>query len=163
MPATKQPVANRSGNAVDGPWQAATSPLTAAAPTEAVKNTGRAGTGSARLVTAETSAPATKPSCTAMVSQAASVGDSAHSARSCGSTADAENQVVIDRTIAAASRLIPADRMAAAAGSHCPQRDEFARPLLAGREPAGSRRGDPAQAVGSPRSSSTSSRIFAAG
>jgi hypothetical protein len=99
-----------------------------------------------RLMSAETSAPVTNPSWTAMVSHAASVGDSTQAARSCGSTAEAENQVVIDRTIAAASRantrprpavrscgglvrdsrLIRANRMAAAAGSLCPQRDASA-------------------------------------
>src|SRR5688572_17592222 len=51
---------------------------------------------------AETSAPATKPSCTAIVSQADSPLESDHSARSCGSTAAAENHVDMPSTIVAA-------------------------------------------------------------
>jgi hypothetical protein len=103
MPATKQPVAKRSGSAAAGPLQRVTNPLAVAAPTEAPKKTWRAGMRSGRLVTAETRAPVTNPSCTAMVSQAASVDDSAQIVRSCGGTADAENHVVIDRTMAVAS------------------------------------------------------------
>src|SRR5688500_16688589 len=52
---------------------------------------------------AETSAPLTKPSCTAIDSHADSPVESDHAARSCGSTAAAENHVVIASTIARAS------------------------------------------------------------
>jgi hypothetical protein len=46
----------------------------------------------------DASAPATNPSWTAIVSQAAPVLDRLHSARSCGTTAEAENHVVIAST-----------------------------------------------------------------
>ncbi len=45
-------------------------------------------------------APATNPSCTAIVSQAAPVEPRSQSARSCGTTAEAENHVVIPRMTA---------------------------------------------------------------
>jgi hypothetical protein len=66
--------------------------------------TSRAECTSARLTSDEKSAPATKPSCTAIVSQAPAVVPRSHSTRSCGSTADAENQVDIESTSASASR-----------------------------------------------------------
>src|SRR5688500_10622196 len=51
---------------------------------------------------AQTSAPATKPIWTAIVSQADAPLESDHSARSCGSTAAAENHVDMPSTIVAA-------------------------------------------------------------
>ena len=63
----------------------------------------RGGIRSARLSTALVRAPATKPSCTLMVSQAPAPPLRAHSASSCGSTAEAENQRAMARTLTAAS------------------------------------------------------------
>ena len=61
---------------------------------------------SARLSTADPSAPMTKPTCTAMVSQACSELESPHSLVSAGTMADAENQTDIPRSSANASTTI---------------------------------------------------------
>src|SRR3712207_9288866 len=60
-------------------------------------------TTSERFTRLETSAPHTKPSWTPMVSQAAALSDKSHSTRSWGITAEAESQVVIDKTSVKAS------------------------------------------------------------
>src|SRR5258705_13698238 len=104
MPATQKPVRTRSGIAIPPPPLAATSVFAAAAPSVDTKNTCRAEYRSDRFVIAETTAPVTNPSWTAIESHADSPVDSDHAARSCGSTAAAENQVVIARTIATASK-----------------------------------------------------------
>ena len=110
-PARQAPVRKRSGIAVAAPEgrqrgrgsrpRRRTSPRRSRAAAERT---------SARFTTDEKSAPATKPSWTAIVSQAPAVVPSCHSARSCGRTADAENQVDIESTSATASR--PSDREA---------------------------------------------------
>lgn len=58
---------------------------------------------SARLNVAETSAPTTKPTWTAIVNHALAEAERSHCRLSCGSTAAAENQGAIDRTMATAS------------------------------------------------------------
>ena len=63
----------------------------------------RGATRSARFTTAEATAPTTKPSWTAMVSHDPAVVDRSQRSRSWGSTAEAENQVVIDSTMAVPS------------------------------------------------------------
>ncbi len=56
------------------------------------------GTRSASVSTAETTAPTAKPSCTDVVSHTPAVADRSHSARSSGSTADAENHTASPST-----------------------------------------------------------------
>ncbi len=64
-----------------------------AAPNSALSATSRrAGIRSARLSTALSSAPTTKPSCTLIVSHDCPAPPSRHSSVSCGMTAEAENQ-----------------------------------------------------------------------
>ena len=58
---------------------------------------------SATLSRLDASAPATNPTCTAIVSHDAPVLDRLHTLRSCGTTADAENHVVIASTSESAS------------------------------------------------------------
>ena len=55
-------------------------------------------TRSGRLVTAEASAPTTKPSCTPMVRSASPTRPISHSPRSAGAAADAANQVATEST-----------------------------------------------------------------
>jgi hypothetical protein len=63
----------------------------------------RGGTRSGRLSAATRRASVTNPSCTAIVSSDPARSESPQAARNCGSTAAAENQVVIARSSAPAS------------------------------------------------------------
>ena len=67
---------------------------------------------SARLSAAEISAPATKPSCTEIVSHAPAEGVTPQAARNCGRTAEAENHGVISRNAAIARRASARQRPA---------------------------------------------------
>ena len=82
---------------------------------------------SATLPRLESSAPATKPSCTEIVSHAAPLLDRFHSSRSCGTTAVAENQVVIERTSASASSASARVLVKAARSRRAPSRRERPR------------------------------------
>src|SRR5437773_4217114 len=113
MPATKKPVRKRRTSATDGPSADTPSAFAAAAAIDDTRTTRRAWNRSGRLVIADASAPVTNPICTAIVSQAEPALSSAHSARSCGSTADAENHVDIESTIAPASGAIVRQRLTA--------------------------------------------------
>src|SRR5687768_16228537 len=103
-PAMKKPVAARARRASPKLSAIATDAYAAAAPSDAAKKTRRAGTMSDRFVIALMSAPMTKPICTAMVRRDDSTLPSAQRSRSAGSTADAENHVLIESTIASANK-----------------------------------------------------------
>src|SRR5215469_12353059 len=85
------PVKNRTGNALGDPLQKSNAPLITAATHAPINISRRGRTKSARFSEAESKHPATNPSCTEIVIHAPTPADKCHNARSCGSTADAEN------------------------------------------------------------------------
>jgi hypothetical protein len=95
-PANSAPVRNRSASAIPGPLAASgMSVVIPAASSADPPNSQCVGSRSARLNTADTSAPATKPACTDMVSQARPPSSRLHAADSAGTTAEAENHTAI--------------------------------------------------------------------
>lgn len=102
-PARKNPVAKRSPTPIAPAPASSSSAFAVAAPIAPAQITCRGAKRSERLSRPEVSTPHTKPSWTAIVSHAAVLADSPHSVRSCGTTAAAENHVVIDRTSVTAS------------------------------------------------------------
>src|SRR5215475_1812557 len=85
------PVKNRTGNALGDPLQKSNATLITAATHAPINISRRGRTRSARFSEAESKHPATNPSCTEIVIHAPTPADKCHSARSCGSTAHAEN------------------------------------------------------------------------
>ncbi len=96
----------RNRKPMAGPTECAptSSKLTAAAPSAPSRMSVRAGMMSTRLKNADTRAPTTNPTWTAIVRKLAWTVVSVQAVRSCGRTAVAENQVVIASSIAKASR-----------------------------------------------------------
>jgi hypothetical protein len=100
--ARPMPVAKRSAITTHGPGASSTAAF-AAAPASAPAQMRRGpDTRSAMLMNAPASVPATKPACTAMVSQAASLPLKERSRASAGVTAVAENHSVMPRNCASA-------------------------------------------------------------
>ena len=103
-PASARPVMKRQSSAPDS-CSDCNSMALAAAPTSAhAANSARAGTMSATLSTAEMAVPVTKPSCTIVVSHAASLLLSVHCAVYCADTALAANHSVIPSSSATVRR-----------------------------------------------------------
>jgi hypothetical protein len=102
-PARKNPVRNRSAIPNAGPRENIARLALAAAPrhAEAAKRR-RVEKTSGRFAKAERSVPATKPSCTARVSQVAADSERFHSTLIAGATAEPENQSDIPSSSAAA-------------------------------------------------------------
>lgn len=106
-PASIAPVTKRSTSA--GARPSATSGIravAAAASSADAPNSQCVGMRSARLRTADTNAPVTKPACTDMVSQARPLPSRLHAAASAGTTADAENHVAIASNSATANNTM---------------------------------------------------------
>ncbi len=102
-PAMKSPVANRVATAALNPGAASSAALAAAAPSAEVATSARSGTRSARLSSATSAVPTTKPSCTALVSHAASAGARSQRSRSGSATALAVNQTDMPSSSATAT------------------------------------------------------------
>ena len=79
--------------------------LALAAPSAPMHINVRLGTASANPVTADDTAPATNPICTAMVSSDAPAGVRSQTSVSWGRTNDAENQTLIESKVLAAIRV----------------------------------------------------------
>lgn len=116
-PARKNPVAKRSPTPIAPAPASSSSAFAVAAPIAPAQITCRGAKRSERLSRPEVSAPHTKPSWTAIVSHAAVLADSPHSVRSRGTTAAAENHVVIDSTSVTASSASARQRPAAWSGA----------------------------------------------
>ena len=112
----KKPVANRAVTPRPTPCVTRSSRLAPAAPSEHRKISRVGAIASATVNAAESSAPVTKPHCTAIVSHATAPADSCHSARTCGITAVAENHVDINSSAVAVSTT----RVARGEGSAMP-------------------------------------------
>jgi hypothetical protein len=97
-PARQTPVRNRRGNAETGPCAKTIPVFASAAPSADIHRMRGAGKTSVRFSVADITAPATKPSWTAMMSNDASFVPRLHCVRSCGTMADVENHVVMLRT-----------------------------------------------------------------
>ncbi len=91
-PARNTPVRNRRIRPAPNPGAASSKPLASAAARAEAANRVLARTMSARLRSADSAVPTTKPSCTPLVSHTSCVEDRPHTSRRCGDTALAVNQ-----------------------------------------------------------------------
>src|SRR5713226_7834530 len=97
------PVKNRTGSALAGPLHNKSAALISAAAPAAKSISRLRVTSSARFNSADARQPATNSSCTEIGGKAPTLGDKCHRARSCGSTADAENHAPMLNTAEPAS------------------------------------------------------------
>src|SRR5436309_6904768 len=103
-PASAAPVSIRSAIPAPGPGAHATPTVARPASQAQPATRRRADQRSESVSSADTSAPATKPSCTEIVSHAAPTVSSRHRRESAGATADAENHGAMPHSSDAASR-----------------------------------------------------------